>query len=63
MNEIKTLWVARDRNGSLNFFTEEPFSTEGEWFSNGDSYPIDNELLCGNVSYEDSPKNILLLIK
>lgn len=63
MNEIKTLWVARDRNGSLNLFTEEPFSTEGEWFSNGDSFKIDNNLLHGDVSYEDGPKELFLLIK
>ena len=63
MNEIKTLWVARDRDGSLNLFIEEPYFLEGEWLSNGDSLKIDNDLLHGDVSYGDSPKEVRLSVK
>ena len=64
MDKVNNLWVACDKYGSLKLFFEEPYSVEGEWYSNSDSAKeIDNSLVKENISYEESPQKVLLVIR
>ena len=59
----QTLWIARNKNGQLNIFAEEPF-IEGEYFASNDErwFAIDDNIY-PEVTWENSPQQVELKLK
>lgn len=61
--ETTELWIAEDRYGKILLFTQEPYSVEGEWYSNNnESIEISRTLADFTITYETSPQKIKLTV-
>lgn len=58
------MWIARDKNGTLVLHRDKPYTvTEGGmWLSNHQCMIIDKTLL-PEVTYLDSPKEVIVTLK
>lgn len=57
------LWIAKNKNGAIYLFSEEPYSVEGEFHGNLCSeIEIDESLIHGTIDYYKSPMKVTLLI-
>lgn len=58
------MWIARDDDGTLCLYREKPYATteNGMWLSNHQQMIIDNRLF-PEVTYLDSPKEVIVTLK
>lgn len=57
------VWIARDKNGTLAIFEDEPILFNDEWFNSrpfeGNFSCIDN-VMFPEITFENSPKQLII---
>ena len=64
MTKTVTVWVGRDKNGTLVAFTEKPFKLKGVWYHKEAEFYSIPPFLLPEVKWEDeNPTEIEITIK
>ena len=57
------VWIARDKNGALAIFEDEPTLDDNEWFNSKPfvgEYSCINEQMFPEITFENSPKQLII---